>query len=526
MAKLVMTQRFGILQSALILSALLLAAPLATAQEAPAQGVRAAPQADYFTGLLEQGRSLRGSGAPRDAYTKFAQILHQGDDFEAYYQEAQYAISLTLFDMGLFQAALTMIERIIELPSHSRYRDTLQWLVRLHRKLPGNTSVLERIASFPPTFYPEALVDEINYIVGRYRFDELDIEGALDRLKQVRKLSGRTYIKARYLMGVAFVQMERAREAEQAFKDVLRYFASAGTPDTDSTRFKDLATMALARMFFTVGNHGAAERFYRRVNQESEAWLDALYEMSWTHFHLGDYAKSMGNLWTLDSPFFEEEYFPEAKLLQATILYATCNDQEVIALVDRFVPEFQKLKKEVHAILERTEDPTEFYFHLAKLAATQSDKLSLEIRRLFNAALANRRMQRYFQFIHQLNSEIEAVKGLPKAPQVTPVTATLLQDLSSFRELLIGETGDLARQRMLRVRKDVSMMLADSLRLKFETIRRIRKQIGKAKLAAKVEKVNDDDESADEFLTYEFEGEYWKDELGAYLYEVRKRCGR
>jgi tetratricopeptide (TPR) repeat protein len=517
------------LKSSLFLVAILCAPGAAMAQDPAPDGAAAArvtPQPDFFFSLLEQGRSLRNAGAPRDAYIRFARILHEGDETHAYYQEAGYSISLALFDMGLFQAALTMIEKLVEQPSHLRYRDSLQWLVRLHRKIPGNRGVLERIASFPPTYYPEAMLDEINYVVGRYRFDELDIEGALDRLKQVRKLSGKTYIKARYLMGVTYVQMERAREAEQAFKDVLRYFAAAGAPDTDSARFKDLATLALARMFFTVGNYGAAERFYRRVEQSSEAWLDALYEMSWAYFHLEDYARSMGNLWTLDSPYFEEEYFPEAKLLQATILYATCNDREVIALVDRFVPEFQRLKKEVHSILERTEDPTEFYFHLAKLAATQSDKLSLEIRRLFNAALANRRMQRYFQFIHQLNSEIQAIEALPISPQVTPITTGLLQDLSSFRELLVGETGDLARQRMIRVRKDVSMMLADSLRLKFETIRRIRTKIGKAKAAVKVEKVDIDEEGDDEYITYEFDGEYWKDELGSYLYQVRKRCGR
>jgi tetratricopeptide (TPR) repeat protein len=509
--------------------AFLLAAPVQALAQAPAVEedvieVEAVKPPDFFFGLLGEARRERSRGEPTSAFLALARILTEGSDIEAYYQEAEYEISLALFDMGLFQSALSYIERIVEAgPRHPRYRDTLQWLVRLHRRVPGNLSVLERIAAFPPDLYPEALLDEINYYVGRYRYDDLDLDGAVERLRLVRRNNAANFIRARYLMGVIFVQLERAREAERAFKDVLRTFATGGDPG-GMGRFRDLATMALARMFFTVGNYGAAERFYQRIPQESENWLDALYELSWTYFHEGNYARSMGNLWTLDSPYFEDQYFPEAKLLQATILYATCSDRQVIALVDKFVPEFQALKKEVQTILARTQDPSEFYFYLARLAATESSKLSIEIRRLFNAALSNRRMRRYFDFLLQLNEEVKKVQALAKLTLAKSVVMRLLHDISSFRELMIAEAGDLARQRMDRVRKHVSNMLADSLRLKFETIRRMRSRIEKGKAPELAQSERMDITSDDEHVLYDFDGEYWRDELGSYLYRVRDRC--
>ena len=117
-----MSKRLGFLYSAAALFLMLWVPSVSSAQEPYDQGVRAAPPVDYFTGLLKQGRSLRSSGAAQDAYAKFAQILHQGDEFEGYYQEAQYALSLTLIDLGLFQAALSMIENIVEQPSHASLR--------------------------------------------------------------------------------------------------------------------------------------------------------------------------------------------------------------------------------------------------------------------------------------------------------------------------------------------------------------------------------------------------------------------
>jgi hypothetical protein len=97
-------------------------------------------------------------------------------------------------------------------------------------------------------------------------------------------------------------------------------------------------------------------------------------------------------------------------------------------------------------------------------------------------------------------------------------------ELQSDRELIIVETGDLARDRLVRVRKDVSALLTDSLRLKFETIRRLRKRIGASGSEVDSPGTVEEIEVDDEHVSYHFDGEYWLDELGDYLYEVRKRC--
>jgi tetratricopeptide (TPR) repeat protein len=482
--------------------------------------------ADYYYKLLTTARRDRGATRYKKAFDTLSEILSEGSEIEPYYEEAQYEIALTLFDMGLFQSALGFIERIVDKGvTHQRHRDSLQWLVRLQRKLPGNMTVLEKISTYPVAVYPPAMTDEIHYLVGRYHYSEGALQRALARLRQVRRVGKSNFIKASYLSGVIYVEIKKARQAEKAFKDILRYFATSGSPSPEMDRFNDLSTLALARMFFTVGNHRAAERFYKRIPKGSEYWLNAVYEISWTYFHLGDYARSMGNLWTLDTPYFEEEYFPEARLLQATILYSTCNNRDVIQFVNRFVPEFQTLQKEVRGILARTDDPNEFYFYLARLSTSQSKSLSLEVRRLFNAALSSRRVQRYFDFILQINGEIKRAEGMERMAKGSTrlVLRRMIQDLGAHRELIVGETGDLVKTRLARVRKDVSALLTDSLRLKFETIRRLRKKIGK-KSKGPTRVVTQEIKADDEHVLYDFDGEYWLDELGNYLYEVQDRC--
>ena len=69
-------------------------------------------------------------------------------------------------------------------------------------------------------------------------------------------------------------------------------------------------------------------------------------------------------------------------------------------------------------------------------------------------------------------------------------------------------------------------MLADSLRLKFETIRRMRKGIDKASKVDPSSAERQQIETDDEHVLYDFDGEYWRDELGNYLYRVRDLCQR
>ena len=44
----------------------------------------------------------------------------------------------------------------------------------------------------------------------------------------------------------------------------------------------------------------------------SDQWLESLFEASWAHFRIGQYEKALGNMITLQAPFFRDEYFPES----------------------------------------------------------------------------------------------------------------------------------------------------------------------------------------------------------------------
>ena len=93
--------------------------------------------------------------------------------------------------------------------------------------------------------------------------------------------------------------------------------------------------------------------------------------------------------------------------------------------------------------------------------------------------------------------------------------------------LVIGEAGALAPARLQRVLRELKQPPAGALKIKGETLKARR-----GVLAASVRQEQAAAASADtsifvtpEHLEWPFEGEYWRDELGSYRYDISSRCG-
>ena len=108
---------------------------------------------------------------------------------------------------------------------------------------------------------------------------------------------------------------------------------------------------------------------------------------------------------------------------------------------------------------------------------------------------------------------------------MTALAASMLAELSSFRELVLGEVGTLARSRLQAVHRDLRRHLTDALKIKFETLSAQKREIeqGVAKDGGQYDAQVDLDMD-EEHMYWPFTGEYWKDELGSYTVAIQSRC--
>jgi len=106
----------------------------------------------------------------------------------------------------------------------------------------------------------------------------------------------------------------------------------------------------------------------------------------------------------------------------------------------------------------------------------------------------------------------------------------LLPNLEAYRSLTIAEAGQLARERLERISKELRELLSQALKVRFESLNA---QKGIVSRDEQVEQLKDSASAAassaslvvdDEHQLWPWNGEYWKDELGSYYYPIQSAC--
>ena len=515
---------------------------IASAQEGDAPVAPVSVHALHGAGLQASFASARQDYSSENflkAASAFTQIVDNADPADALVQESNYLLGVALYELGLHQSALARFEPIIDAATaHPKYRQLLPYLLKIARSASAEPNVLEKIAAYDPSIYPPDFADELHFLVGRYHFSQDSLDEALARFAKVGRSDAGLSVSARYLEGVIHVAQSgldvdpttadpsRLMQAAKNFKDILR-IKRDGPSSKVVDKVAAMSHLALGRLFFSTRQYGVAVRYYDLIRDEDPDWLQAIFEVSWVYFQLRQYPRALGNLHTLTSPFFADQYFPESRVLQSLILFYNCRYAETLEVVKEFVQDYYPLLKELRGQLNQFPDPNAFYLWLARLSRETESKFSERFKRIFNAALADRKLRRKFAFITVLNKEIKVVEALESEnPSKTVFLTGLKGELKSYRSLVVGEAGSLAQTRLVRVLKELKQHLAGALKIKGETLKAQRNALSSdvrreqaAAAAATFEIVVDE-----EHIEWPFIGEYWKDELGSYIYDVSSKC--
>lgn len=476
-----------------------------------------------------------------DAFGKLSELIDSAGPEDPARIEAQFLLGKVLFALGLQQSALRSFDSIQIGAEHPLYRDKVRHFLLIQRAVPGDLATLERLADAPETVHDKADVDEVRFLLGRYYYSVGEHEKAIAKLMPVRPAAGETYLKARHLLGVIQVSLGKAERqdsaasqnaasqrfglAAEAFKDMLRFEDLIGAPAYYAT-YRDLANMSMGRLFYSATQFETAGRYYDRVTEGTTAWLDSLFELGWTYFRLGRIDRVLGQLHTLNSPFFEDRYYPEARVLEALILFRTCRFDETLVTVQKFLRDYKPLKKELDAQLSGQRSDAEFYEYLFSLSRDKKS-LSVQLRRIFNVALSDKRLQRAFGAVVQANDEVAGLEKLERNTTAVKAAAQLREDMGRVRAVMIAEAGGLARQRLSRVREDLTEIIRQGLRIKYESLKARRGSISEAvrqDMAETAKAVSEPREDDVEHIVWPFDGSYWRDELGGYTYDTRSKC--
>lgn len=444
-------------------------------------------------------------------------------------QKAEYTLGKTLYRLGLYQASLNFFDHVVQAgPEHRYFKATCKWLYYLSRKLSGDPGLLEKIAKYKAEDCPTEFRSEMAYLLGQYHYKKGAMEQALQAVNQVTPDS-RYFPKAKFLQGIAYVRLEQPKPAVEAFKDLLRVTASSDNPSEDLKYFNQLAILSMARVFYSTGQFRQAVKYYDQVPLDSVLWLDGLFEASWTFFRLNNHEKALGNLHTLNSPFFADEYFPEAGILAAVIFYSNCNYAKTRDAINNFRLTYEPLRDEIKGYLESYADPSELYGFLSRLQ-TEGKSISPRVQQILNAAFQDQQLKRIAAYVRELDREVDLIRRSKSSWAQSELAKLIIQEIEVIKSLAEHEAGGLAKSRLQRVVNELNDLISQSLKIEFEVASAekgvLENRLQGAGFENRPTQTGPLYSTDDEHIYWPFTGEYWRDELGYYLYTIKSECGR
>jgi len=497
---------------------------------------------DYYNASIELHKVIEGESGDSDQNK----------------QRAEFWMGKTLYNLGYFSAALVYFGRIVDKgASHTYYNATLKWLASLSRKLPETAGILEKIGKYQRTELDQPALEsvkwELYYLLGRWYYTQGQFAQAVELFEAIPDES-EFFARGQFFAGVTYARSAAGSvpgpDKEKGWSAAVKSFGAIlqkheRKPDAVTKEFIELANLSMGRSFYSVGDFiskrepakaakefAKAIKYFDRVPQESGDWLPALFESSWAQFRMGaiGHSKALGNIHTLNAPFFENEFFPESIVLKSVVYFYNCLYDRAEDAIKEFKDQYEPLLRDLQELLAKHTDQAEFFEYMLKIREGKAG-LPDRVERLAKGQLQDKTLRKHIIYVDELERELKQVDKAEPAWKSTAVAGKILEDLTLRKSLAINEAGKLARERIERLAKEIGSLIrqAEKISIQIDYGRKgeLEEAIKKEQEETKkiVERVIENLQVDDEHQFYPFTGEYWKDELGYYRFRIRNRCG-
>jgi hypothetical protein len=469
-------------------------------------------------------------------------------------QLAQYWLAISLYRLKFYQASYAMFATIAANKNHLKFGQTLLWLSKLATQLPEPAGIIDSVGRYGDgdlarfnNPQQRDLYYQLNYLLGRYKYHHDKAYEESIRLFNRVKPTSRYYVQAQFFSGISYVQLRKSIPAVKAFQRIETALDEGVEGVEDERRMQDLSYLSQARTYYSASikldaetnapsvdekKLSAAVRYWNQIDETSEYWLDALFEQSWAYFMAGDYPRALGNIHTIEAPYFPGAFYPEAQILKAVIYFANCNYEAATTIVARFNKKYKPIRDELRKVLKDYEGEgkaEEFYKFLLEVQSGKTD-LPPAIKGVVEHSLSDRQLLRNIEYVKLLGREMETFQKAPGGFRTSGLGGYIQDRLAEARQMAVKNAGELAKLRYRRFVAELDEHLNNGEKILIDITAAQRNLLDEKLKAGQVSRaeskiygmVNPDEEHQ----IWVFDGEFWRDELGFFRQVVESACGR
>ncbi len=411
-------------------------------------------------------------------------------------------------------------------PQHPFYLRAVEGLVNVQRELNDQyliPNTLNREYNEQWATLPLETLARINYMIGIIEHRRARFEEARDFLAAVPQETT-IYAKARYLLGIVYVDPRfpggpQFQEGLAAFQEVANL---QGDRYEALTETKQLATLAMGRTYYGMGEYQNSVNAYERIPRFSRYWDQALFENGFARFQNEDFGGALGSLQALHAPQFAGAFQPESWILKATVFYFSCLYEESKASLQAFDERYLPMGEAIRKLMDTEEERDPSYYY-GLVAQPESKELP---RPVLLWVRGNERMLGLFGMLAQIEKEKAAIsantawQGSRMGPEITTY-------LDQNRGTLTQIAGTVARNRLQEAAQNIRTYSDASEIIRFETTKSEKELFESGVDQARILEAQNlyrPRMPAEDWNYWRFQGEFWIDEIGYYQYTLKNGC--
>lgn len=476
--------------------------------------------ADYTSGLRLFNAKNYTSSAP-EFYSAFQNAKEKKSRLQA-----ALGLATSLQRLGFSYAATEYFAMLVESGHAALFREGLEAYAAIDELTPLSRETIARL------FKQDVELSGVGpaargfffYYAGREYFQRKLWRQAEELFKQVPPVSA-LFPKALFHLGIVSHLSGNATMSERYFDKALEVASTLRNSDW----FREQVFLNLARLHYEKQDFVRAVEFYAKIPRDSENWLTAVLESAWAFFLMEKPNNTLGNIHTLHSPFFEKRFFPESFILQATSFLRLCRFDRVKTSVDEFDRRYGPVFNQLREVIGTAEKNPEFIYEIVRDYKMQKLEQYQEIGTVLDALS---RTDLFKQGLATMEKLADEEKRLVTAPSSWPrpfadklrslleqKQSRLVQDLGRS----LQEQGQFYLRYLNELGAQAKLITAERLLGRIEALRQelqIHTTPKKENFIGGLQPLV----LGQDLEYWPFEGEYWEDELGGYVYNIASKC--
>lgn len=380
--------------------------------------------------------------------------------------------------------------------------------------------------SLPDEVLKRSSAANVRYILGKRLMNRERYREALAELSHVPG-DHSIYPFVANLKGTLHAQLGQTSEASTDFLDCVRSSNKrAGKVDSVIERSqleanRDYCTAGVARVQFGAKDFKQAELTYLDIGKDSYVWPQILFEEAWNSYYLQNYNRTLGKLVSYKAPVFDFIFKPEIEVLRALTYLKMCLYDDAKKSVDGFYGELLSPSQELRKFILSRGKNYRYYFDLVAdheagkrmpltivdqiLRSVRKDPAFIELKGSLSHAIAEH---------NQLRKQREGSMRFNLSKNVQTV-------VDEFRSTI----GSYARQGLTAKYAELYTAFQGMSYIKLEVLAQRKERLYQSDSAGggkrgDVKYI----ERNDKQYFWTFNGEFWADELGDYVFALRSEC--